>query len=312
MNHRMKNAGSAAVLVGMRIVKVFVVLCFCFVIFYPLLYMLSQTFRAPQDLFDPSVVWVPKNFSLDAIKLALEAMDFGNTALNTGLIALSCTLLQLVSCSLAGYGFARFKFPGKGIFFAVCLFSTVVPTQMISIPAFMELYYFDLMGIGSIIRLFTGELPSINNTVWALLVPALLGNGIRGSIYIYIFRQFFRGIPLDLEDAAYIDGAGPMSTFMRIIIPIAGAPFLVVFILSMIWYWNDNIVVTLFYGTENIMSAALMNILSKFTLEGSQYTITEALAIQQAGAVLMILPPLIMYLFLQRFFVESIDKTGLK
>ncbi len=312
MNTTLKAAGSRMAVLVLRLVKLFVVLCFCFVIFYPLLYMLTQAFRAPKDLFDPSVVWVPKTFSLEALKLAYEAMGFGKTALNTGLIALGCTLLQLVSCSLAGYGFARFKFPGKGIFFAVCLFSTVVPTQMISIPAFMELYYFDVMGIGSLVKLFTGALPSINNTIWALLVPALLANGIRGSIYIYIFRQFFRGIPLDLEDAAYIDGAGPMSTFARIIIPIAGAPFLVVFILSTIWYWNDNIVVTLFYGSENIMSAALMNILSKFTLEGSQYTITEALAIQQAGAILMILPPLIMYLFLQRFFVESIDKTGLK
>lgn len=312
MNKRLKASGNIALSVLMKLVKAFVVVCFCFVIFYPLLYMLTQAFRAFPDLYDPSVVWVPKSFSLQSIKLAFEAMNFPKTAANTGVIALVCTLLQLVSCSMAGYGFARFKFPGKGIFFAICLFSTIVPMQMISIPAYMELYYFDMLGIGSIIKLFTGSLPSINNTIWALLIPALLGNGIRGSIYIYIFRQFFRGIPLDLEDAAYIDGAGPLSTFTRIIIPIAGAPFLVVFILSMIWYWNDNIMVTLFYGSENIMSANLMSILSKFTLEGSEYTITEALAIQQAGAILMILPPLIMYLFLQRYFVESIDKTGLK
>ena len=312
MEKTLRTAGNRSFQIAARIIKIFIVLCFCFVIFYPLLYMLSQASRDFSDLYDPSVVWLPKHFTLDTFKIAFDTMDYVPTALTTGFIAIACTLLQLVSCSLAGYGFARFKFPFKRLLFAVCLFSTIVPMQMIAIPSYMELRYFNMLGIGSIIQLFTGELPGINNTIWAVLLPALLANGIRGSIYIFIFRQFFRGIPLDLEDAAYIDGAGPMSTFVRIIMPNAGAPFLVVFILSLIWYWNDGIYVTLFYTTEHIMSSSLLGILSAFTVTGSQYTITETLAIQQAGAVLMILPPLILFLFLQRFFVESIDKTGLK
>lgn len=312
MDKTRKTAGGKLLGTGVRIVKVFMVLCFCFVIFYPLLYMLSQAFRSFPDLYDPSVVWIPKTVTLDTFHIAFDVMDYPATARTTGLIAIACTLLQLLSCSLAGYGFARFTFPFKRLFFAVCLFSTVVPMQMIAIPSFMELRYFNLLGIGSIIKLFTGELPGINNTIWALLLPALLANGIRGSMYIYIFRQFFRGIPMDLEDAAYIDGAGPVSTFLRIIVPNAGAPFLVVFILSLIWYWNDGIYVTLFYTTEHIMASKLLGILSAFVVTGSQYTISETLAIQQAGALLMILPPLLLFLVLQRFFVESIDKTGLK
>lgn len=312
MKRTLRESGVSVVHTAARIVKVFVVLCFCFVIFYPLLYMLSQAFRDFSDLYDPSVVWIPKHYTLNTFKIAFEAMDYVRSAERTGFIALVCTLLQLISCSLAGYGFARFKFPLKRIFFAICLFSTIVPMQMIAIPSYMELRYFNILGIGSLVKLFTGELPGINNTIWAVFIPALLANGIRGSMYVYIFRQFFRGIPTNLEDAAYIDGAGPMSTYLRIIIPNAGAPFLVVTILSLIWYWNDGIYVTLFYTTRNIMSTKLLGILSMFVVTGSPYTITETLAIQQAGAVLMILPPLILFLFLQRYFVESIDKTGLK
>lgn len=312
MKNNLKEIGGRFTRLAGKTIKVFVVLCFVFVIFYPLLYMLSQAFRDFSDLYDPSVVWIPKNYTLNTFKIAFETMDYLKSAGRTGYIALVCTALQLISCSLAGYGFARFNFPLKRVFFAICLFSTIVPLQMIAIPSYMELRYFNLLGIGSLIKLFTGTLPGINNTVWALFIPALLANGIHGSIYVYIFRQFFRGIPTNLEDAAYIDGAGPMSALLRIVIPNAGAPFLVVFILSTIWYWNDGIYVTLFYTTRNIMSTQLLGILNTFVMVGSAYSITETLAIQQAGAVLMIIPPLAMFLFLQRYFVESIDKTGFK
>lgn len=295
-----------------NIIRVVLILSFCFVILYPILYMVSQGIRSWEDLYDPSVVWIPKHFSLKSMKLAIEGMDYAKSALSSGGIALLCTVAQLVCCSMAGYGFARFRFPFKKLLFGLCLFSVVVPMQMVIIPTFMQIKHFNVLGIGALLNLFTGSYPDFNNTIWGVLIPALLGNGIRGSMYIFIFRQFFRGIPKDLEDAAHIDGAGHVRSFLSIIIPNAGAPFLVVFILSVIWYWNDGLVVNFFYNSAPSIAMALLNIVSNNTLAGTEYTVTEVLAIQQAGAILMVLPPLVMFLFLQRFFVESIDKTGLK
>lgn len=313
--HELLNRYNAPAVAGkwiFIILRAALILSFCFVILYPILYMLSQGLRSWEDLYDPSVVWIPKHYSLKSVKLALEGMDYINSALYSGGIALICTAAELVCCAMAGYGFARFRFPFKKLLFGLCLFSIVVPTQMIIIPMFMQIKHFNVLGIGAVIHLFTGSYPDFNDSIWGVLIPALLGNGIRGSMYIFIFRQFFRGIPKDLEDAAHIDGAGHLRSFLKIIIPNAGAPFLVVFILSVIWYWNDGIVVNFFYNSAPSISMSLLNIVPNNTLAGSAYSTTEVLAIQQAGAIFMILPPLIMFLFLQRFFVESIDKTGLK
>ena len=295
-----------------KIIKLYLVLCFGFVVLYPVFYMVSRAFMSLNDVHDPSVIWVPKTLQLESFRLASQMMSYLSSALKTGGVALAATLLQMISCALAGYGFARFRFPGKRIFFAICLFSIIVPSQMITIPSFLQIKYFNVLGIGSVFKLFTGAYPDFMDTPWAVLIPALLANGIRGSMYIYIFRQFFRGIPKDLEDAAYIDGAGHVTSFVRVIMPLAGAPFLVVFILSFIWYWNDATVMTFFYPSLRPIAVQLLNIATGTAASGVQYTINQLLAIQQAGAFLMILPPLVLYLVLQRHFVESIDKTGLK
>ncbi|MDD4413127.1 MAG: carbohydrate ABC transporter permease [Oscillospiraceae bacterium] len=309
--HGMKNAGKNGIGVLIKILRFYMICCFCFVILYPVIYMISKGFRSFDDLYDISIVWVPKNYSLHSFKMAFETMNYPTAALTSGGIALLATMLQMVSCSIAGYGFARFQFPFKKTLFALCLVSIMVPQQMILIPTFMQFKYFNILGIGSIFKLFTGSVPDLSDSIWTVIIPAMLANGIRGSMYIFIFRQFFRGIPKDLEDAAYIDGAGHVRTFLNIIVPNAGAPFLIVFVLSMIWYWNDSVVTTFLYGSAEFISRNLLSVIS--VVSGiSEHNYIEALAVQEAGAVLMLLPPLIMFLFLQKFFVESIDKTGLK
>jgi len=310
-SHKKVNMAFFGTLAG-KIVKVYLLLTLGFVVLYPLLYMISQAVRAWDDLYDPSVIWFPKNFSMDSFKTAFRVMDYPKTALNTALISLTATLLQLVSCSCAGYGFARFNFRFKRLFFALCLFSIVVPMQMIMIPSYMQMQSFNVLGIGFIIKLFTGSYPDIYNTPLAIFIPALLANGIRGSMYIFIFRQFFRGLPRDLEDASNIDGAGFLQTFLRVIVPLSGPPFLVVFLLSTLWYWNDGITVSFFFDSAQTIGARLVNIIGANAISGGEFTITQILAFQQAGALLTIAPPLILFLFLQRRFVESIDKTGLK
>jgi multiple sugar transport system permease protein len=187
-----------------------------------------------------------------------------------------------------------------------------VPMQTVAIPMFMQIKFFDFFGLGRLIGLIPGLKPiilPIYNTQWALLLPALLGNGIRGGLYIYIFRQFFRGMPLELEDAANIDGCGFMTTFTKIIIPLSRPPILVVFILSIIWYWNDIFITSLFFSKSQTLAMLVDGLAARFALE---YDLYQVQVFQQAGSLLMISPVLLMYLFLQRYFMRSIDQTGLK
>ena len=207
-----------------------------FVILYPLIYMVSCTFRERSDMTDPTVMWIPRHYTLQVLRETIKAMDFWNTLKTTLVLNIGCSLVQVVSCAITGYGFARFKFKGKGLLFGIVIMMILVPTQVISLPLYTQFRFF---GIGSL---------SVNliDTMWTMYLPAMTANGIRSGLMIFIFRQFFKGLPRELEDAAYIDGCGPLMTFVKVMIPNAGSSFLTVFLFSVVWYWNDYYVSSTF------------------------------------------------------------------
>ena len=172
-----------------------------FVLLYPLLYAVSVAFRPPAQLNDPVVIWIPKSLTLDNIRQVWDFIEFPKLLGNTVLIDLFSTLFQTLSCCVVGYGFARFAFKGKGLLFAVVILTIVIPPQAVTISNFMQ---FKQMGI--------------LDTPLAFYLPALTANGIRSGLFIFIFRQFFRGMPVEIEDAAYVDGCGPVRTFLRIMV----------------------------------------------------------------------------------------------
>lgn len=189
----------------------------CFVILYPLIYMISCAFRDPSDMTDPTVMWIPRNLTLKVIKETAHAMNFWETLKTTLFLNIGCSLVQVCSCALAGYGFARFKFRGKGLLFAIVVMMILVPSQVIAIPQYQQFRNF----------LGNPDWSLINNPL-SMYLPALTGNGIRSGLMIFIFRQFFKGLPKELEDAAYLDGCGPLRTFVQIMIPNALSSFLTV------------------------------------------------------------------------------------
>ncbi len=292
-------------------IRAYLILCLSFVVLYPLFYMLSISFRPNTQIMDPSVIWIPRTFSIQSIVEVMELIEFPKALSNSVFLSLAATLLQLMTCSLAGYGFARFRFRGRNLLFGFVLLTILVPMQSVAIPMYSQIRFFDYFFVGRLIGLFTGEAlsTSLYNTPWALFLPALLGNGLRGGLYIYVFRQSYMGMPKDLEDAAYIDGCGFIQTYTRIIMPLARAPMLVVFILSLIWYWNDVFLNNLFYSTAETLSMAVDGLAVKMALSHDFYQI---FAYQQAGCLVLIAPVLLMYLFLQKYFIRSVDRTGLK
>ena len=200
--------------------RFFILFGLCFVILYPLIYMISCAFRDSADMSDPTVMWIPRHLTLNVIKETADVMDIWNTLKTTLLLNVGCSLVQVASCALAGYGFARFKFKGKGILFGIVVMMILVPPQIISIPQYMLFRHF---GIGSLTV-------NLINTKLCMYLPAAMGNGIRAGLMIFIFRQFFKGLPKELEDAAYLDGCGPLRTFVQVMIPNASSSFLTVFL----------------------------------------------------------------------------------
>lgn len=290
-----------------------------FVMVYPVLFILSAAFKNIQDVYDPTVVWLPKNFSLEPLKLALEVLDFENSIMRTLSVTIPSVLLQLISSLLAGYGFARFSFRGKNILFALLIFTIIVPVQTYMIPLYVEFKNFDYFGIGSLIGLFTGAplYTSLVNTNLPFYVTAALGAGIRSGLYIFMLRQFFMGMPRELDEAASIDGCGPFQVFVKVMLPNAIPMMVTIVVFSLVWYWNDYYLSSMFFNNNPPLSQKLTELSTLLDFSGQVTTITKQElvflkeGILACGCLVTVLPPLILYIFAQKFFTEGLERSGI-
>lgn len=278
-----------------------------FVILYPLIYMISCAFRERSDMTDPTVMWIPRHYTLDIIKETIRAMDFGNTLKTTLMLNVGCSFVQVVSCAITGYGFARFNFRGKKFLFFIVIMMILVPPQLISLPLYAQFKFFGVRGVFSV---------NLIDSMLTMYLPALTANGIRSGLTILIFRQFFKGLPRELEDAAYIDGCGPFMTFVRVMIPNAVSSFLTVFLFSIVWYWNDYYVSANFFTNTQTVSTMLYNIdtrLAEYLFNDASVNVAarELIVWKEAGCLLSITPILIIYVFLQKYFTEGIERSGI-
>lgn len=302
--------------------RTFIILGMSFVLLYPLLYMLSMSFRSVADMYDPSVIWIPRNFTLDNITGAIKAMKYWTSLWNTITLDVVSSIIQVFVCAIIGYGFARFKFKGKGLMFGLVIMTIVVPTQTILISLYGSYRNFSLFGLLDIYnwfgKLIVGEtfqpvVLSLLNNHLVFYLPALFGMGIRAGLYIFIYRQFFRGLPKELEEAAWIDGCGKFKTFWKVMLPNASAVFVTVFLFSLVWYWNDYFNSSMFIAKVPTISTQLAGLQSAGLLDGVTST-TDPLqkaTYVQAGALLSIAPMLILYMIFQRQFTESIERSGI-
>ena len=299
------------------IARFFILFGLCFIILYPLIYMVSCAFRAQDDMNDPTVMWIPRHFTLKILKQTMDAMDFWPTFGNTLLLNIGCSLVQVVTCAITGYGFARFRFKGKNLLFALVLMQILVPSQIIAIPQYMEFRY--CLGLQPLIEKLDPALGAKFNLIdspLTMYLPALMANGIRAGLMIFIFRQFFRGLPKELEDAAYLDGCGPFRTFVQVMVPNASSSFLTVFLFSVVWYWNDFYVSSTFFTQNKTMALMLKNLNTRLSLvlfnsATVEISPREQILWLEAGCLLAVLPLLIRYIFLQKYFTEGIVRSGL-
>ena len=270
-----------------------------FVYLFPLLFMLITSLKGPTDLLNPMVQWVPSELYVGNYVKAFRVLNYPSTLLSSILVSVVPSIIQTIVCSLVGYGLARYRFPGKHLLFALILATFIIPSQNTIIPQMLTYRRFGLLG-----------------TLWAMILPALGGQGFRSAVFILIFYQAFLSLPQVLEEAARLDGASELQIFTRIAVP-AGIPaYVVSVIFSTVWYWNETYLTVIFLeggiqtlpmqlskfvqAYENIYPPGTVNILDRLNE-----------AVKLSGTFLNILPLLLIYFVLQRWFVESVEKTGI-
>lgn len=286
-----------------------------FIILYPILFMISCAFRPQSEMNDPSVMWIPKTLIFSNVTDVWKATKYPSLLLNTVLVNLVSSVLQVVTCAVTGYGFARFKFKFKGLLFGIVILQIIVPIQIILIPQYMQFRYFDIFGIIGALDPHHPNGLNLISSPWALYLQAIFVNGIRAGLFVLLFRQFFRGLPKELEDAAHLDGCGPFATFIRIMVPNAKTSFITVFLFSLVWYWNDSYVSGMFYtgsATIALQTQNLWTTISSYFNNGTPTGIAAQWIVWvQAGCLLSLLPILIIYAFMQKQFVEGIERSGI-
>jgi multiple sugar transport system permease protein len=236
--------------------------------------------------------------------------------INTAWISLVMSICQVVSTTLVAYGFARYEFPLKKFWFACVMLIVLIPPQTISTSLFLHFRFFDIFGL---IKLITGDTINLRGSAIPYFLMSLGCMGLKNGLYIYMIRQFFRNIPKELEEAAYVDGCGTLMTFIRIMLPDAKPILTSCFLFAFVWQWTDGYYSKLFLGNVKLVSTELSRLvdsLGAFLMRemGTTVTIPASYgnAIMATGILMIILPLIILYLFAQRGFVESLSSSGIK
>ena len=313
-----KKAAEKTLKIVTGILRTLFLIGMSYVLLYPILFLLSNAFRDPIDRLDPTVIWLPKHFTFQNFVLANQLIDFKGSILMTLEILIPSVIIQVFVCLFVAYGFARFKFKGRDFLFACLVFTIIVPTSTIIIPLYVKFHFFDFFGLGQLLRPFNhGNAVTVNllNTPWPFYIMSLTGVGIRSGLYIFMARQFFKGMPVELEEAAFVDGCGPFKTFLKIMLPNVGSIVIVITLFSIVWHWNDYYLSVMFFTDQYPLSVNVtllqdrLQLLSQ-NMSAADMALTEN-SILEACCFVVILPLLILYIFSQKYFTESITRTGL-
>jgi len=295
----------------------------CFLILQPLLDKLSVSLMAQQDLFDATVISIPRNFSTQHYQVAMELLDYWPTLISTVIFLVISSALQVAACTLTAYGFARYKFPGRNILFMCVFLLIIIPPQTIMSSLYLNFQFFDIFGI---VRLFTGRTMNLLSSPASYLLLSVTAMGLKSGLYIFLLRQYFRGVPKELEEAAYVDGCGRFYTFARIMLPDAVPMLTSCFLFSFVWQWTDTLFTTLFMRNYKLISLALSKLTDAYyhywavmnswgTGTGqliSQPPLAYLQAVVATGMLICLVPLILLYLVAQRTFVESLTQTGIK
>ena len=323
------------------IIRLVLLVGISYIVLFPFFSKIAGSFMAPEDFVDVTVRLIPKHFTLDIYKAIWVEQNYLTAFGHTLILSLSTAIIQTLICCVIAYGLAKFKFKGNKYIFLLVIFTLVVPHQTLQYSLFTNFRYFDVFGIiqflnGGGIEIFgktfladvidifpdtntwtklfpDGSGMNLTNTYWPLIILSLGGLAFKNGLYIFMLRQFFRGVPDELEESAYIDGSGVFRTFVTIILPLSIPMMITVFLFAFSWQWTDNFYSTLFFTAGNkdiILMPQIIDIPTTLDIEYAGKNLYDA-AIYNTCGIMIIAPLIIMYLFCQKYLVQGIERSGL-
>ena len=315
------KASNTWITAGVTVLRFILMLGVSFVIIYPFIARIAGSFMTREDVIDSTISLIPKHPTLQIYKAIIAENHYWEALLNTLLLSLLCAVIQMLVSCLVGYGLAKFKFKGNKIIMALVVFTMVVPHSALSSAIRMHFTQFDLFNVitwgnKGLIALISGAPIDFSDTFVPYIVLSLGGLALKNGLYIYLMRQFFKGVPDELEESAYVDGSGVFRTFFEIIIPLSVPMMITVFIFSFSWQWTDEFYTNLFWSEfsdfalmRDVYGQAPAPLLKlETTFPGWPL---YANVIQNTAGMLIIMPLIIIYLFCQKYLVQGIERSGL-
>ena len=288
-----------------------------YIVLFPFFSKIAGSFMSKEDFVDATVRLIPRNFTLSTYRAIITDNGFFEAFRNTFILSLITAVIQTFSCCLIAYGLAKFKFKGnKAVFLAVIL-TMLIPHQTLHFSFSVNFTYFDIYGIVGLLSKI-GIMPdkfangiNLMNTHWPMILLSLGGLAFKNGLYIFLLRQFFRGVPDELEESAYMDGSGVFRTFIQIILPLSIPMMITVFLFAFCWQWTDDFYTNLFYTTARMkLMPKIVAIPTSLDTKYAGQNLYEA-AIKNTCGIMIIAPLVILYAFCQRFLVQGIERSGL-
>ena len=311
---------------GVNVLRFILMLGISFVIIYPFIARIAGSFMTYEDVIDSTVAIIPKNPTLEIYKAIIAENNYFESLKNTAMLSLICAVLQTIISCWIGYGIAKFKFKGNKLIMGLVVFTMIIPHNALSLSMKMHFSQFDLFSVitwgnKGLFQLILGKKLSLTNSFTPYILMSLGGLAFKNGLYIYLMRQFFKGVPDELEESAYVDGSGVFRTFFQIILPLSIPMMITIFLFSFSWQWTDEFYAGVFLpamlGSEN--KVFMMPDVYQLVYQMPQVISKEGMAglevykkvIGNTAGMMIIMPLIIMYLFCQKYLVQGIERSGL-
>ena len=320
-----------------------------YLVLFPFISKIMGSFMAPEDFIDATVILIPKNWTVDMYKYIFLELNYTTGFLNTLMLAGSTAVLQTFVCAFVSYGLAKFKFKGGKYIFLAVILTMVIPHATLQRAMFTYFGNFDVFGIFKLLAggginigdfqimneffeginlaphtvdrygrtiydtIWTNTGLNLNNSYWPMVILSITGLGFKNGLYVFLLRQFFMGVPDELEESAYIDGSGVFRTFFTVIIPLSVPMLITVFLFAFSWQWTDNFYTDLFFTNTKIVliNKIVANAPPKTLVTDYPGQTLYYAAIRNTCGIMIIAPLVIMYAFFQKYLVQGIERSGL-
>ena len=302
--------------ITIAVVRALLMFGLCFMIIQPMITRLMMSIMEERDLYDSTIVLLPRHVTLDNYRIVADLTDFPGSMLNTLWISIVSSVCQVVAATLVSYGFARFDFPLKKFWFACVIVLIIIPPQTIQTALYTTFSDFDILGIFKATR---GSSLNLRSSMVPYILMSLTCMGLKNGLFIYMLRQYFKNVPESLEEAAYVDGCGTMHTFVKIMLPDAMPIIASCFLFSFVWQWTDLFYARNFltgYPTYAVRMSTMVSRMARYFATGTEQAVVvpngRQLQLISIAVLFCSIPLIILYIFTQKTFTQSLVMTGSK